>query len=494
MGVRLRRSVRLFPGVRLNFSRSGVTTTVGVRGATMTLGGHGTHVNVGLPGTGLSYRTRLAPSSSARSPKPEHARLPTPHALPPKPSISPPDGAVEIRSAEVSVLTSAGLGELKRLINEAAVRRRILISQVTSHERALKKARGRLRLARTFIIRLVTAKAVPRLAAELASAEQQLEQSRAELDGCYVEVDFGFDQATLGTYAALARSFEDLSACNRIWDITSTKAVDRVAERTVATTAVSRTPVTFSFTAPAIVRSKYQVMQLGNAGGRDLQIFPGFVMMRDLTQDFGLIEFGEFDMKLSRTRFVEEETVPADSQVIGHTWKKANKDGSPDRRFKENYQIPIAEYGELVMTSPTGLLEAYKFSHYGKTQAFAQAFGNHKRALAASIGTDGPDANLVEPPATEDEPHDSAETPDAPIPVKPAKGLWLDWTALALLVIMFVFCAFWVRSHQAHKEAPAAPVAAAPAAPSPSSSPHHRRHRHRSAATPLSSAQPGEAQ
>jgi hypothetical protein len=103
MGVRLRRSVRLFPGVRLNFSRSGVTTTVGVRGATMTLGGHGTHVNVGLPGTGLSYRTRLAPSSSARSPKPEHARLPTPHALPPKPSISPPDGAVEIRSAEVSV-------------------------------------------------------------------------------------------------------------------------------------------------------------------------------------------------------------------------------------------------------------------------------------------------------------------------------------------------------------------------------------------------------
>lgn len=57
MGFRFRRSVRLAPGVRLNFSKSGVSTSVGGRGATVNLSKHGTRTTVGLPGTGLSYST-----------------------------------------------------------------------------------------------------------------------------------------------------------------------------------------------------------------------------------------------------------------------------------------------------------------------------------------------------------------------------------------------------------------------------------------------------
>jgi hypothetical protein len=59
MGLRFRRTVKLFPGVRLNLSRSGVSTTVGVRGASVTVGKKGTYANVGVPGSGVSYRTRI---------------------------------------------------------------------------------------------------------------------------------------------------------------------------------------------------------------------------------------------------------------------------------------------------------------------------------------------------------------------------------------------------------------------------------------------------
>lgn len=59
MSVRFRRSVTIFPGLRLNFSKSGITISLGRRGASITLGGRGTYANLGLPGTGLSYRTRL---------------------------------------------------------------------------------------------------------------------------------------------------------------------------------------------------------------------------------------------------------------------------------------------------------------------------------------------------------------------------------------------------------------------------------------------------
>jgi hypothetical protein len=55
MGFRFRRSVKIIPGVRLNFSKSGVSTTVGPRGAKVTFGHGRVRETVGIPGTGISY-------------------------------------------------------------------------------------------------------------------------------------------------------------------------------------------------------------------------------------------------------------------------------------------------------------------------------------------------------------------------------------------------------------------------------------------------------
>jgi hypothetical protein len=55
MGFRFRRSVKILPGVRLNFGKRGVSTSIGVRGAHVTFGKTGTRTTVGLPGSGLSY-------------------------------------------------------------------------------------------------------------------------------------------------------------------------------------------------------------------------------------------------------------------------------------------------------------------------------------------------------------------------------------------------------------------------------------------------------
>lgn len=59
MGVmgffRFRRSFRLFPGLRFNLSKSGVSASVGVKGLHYTVGSKGTRTTVGLPGSGASY-------------------------------------------------------------------------------------------------------------------------------------------------------------------------------------------------------------------------------------------------------------------------------------------------------------------------------------------------------------------------------------------------------------------------------------------------------
>lgn len=55
MGFRFRRSIKLFPGLRLNFGKRGISASIGVRGAHITYGPSGTRTTVGLPGSGLSY-------------------------------------------------------------------------------------------------------------------------------------------------------------------------------------------------------------------------------------------------------------------------------------------------------------------------------------------------------------------------------------------------------------------------------------------------------
>ena len=52
---RFRRSARLIPGIRVNFSKSGTSLSVGRRGATVKVGPRGIRGTVGLPGTGISY-------------------------------------------------------------------------------------------------------------------------------------------------------------------------------------------------------------------------------------------------------------------------------------------------------------------------------------------------------------------------------------------------------------------------------------------------------
>jgi hypothetical protein len=60
MAFRFRRSIKLLPGVRLNVSKSGITTSIGTKGATVKVGGKaGPKATVGLSGSGLSYTEHL---------------------------------------------------------------------------------------------------------------------------------------------------------------------------------------------------------------------------------------------------------------------------------------------------------------------------------------------------------------------------------------------------------------------------------------------------
>ena len=59
MGFRYRKQIKIAPGVKLNISKSGISTSVGKRGATVNFSKRGTRTTVGIPGTGFSYSKNI---------------------------------------------------------------------------------------------------------------------------------------------------------------------------------------------------------------------------------------------------------------------------------------------------------------------------------------------------------------------------------------------------------------------------------------------------
>lgn len=83
MGFRFRKSVKLMPGVRLNLSKSGISTSIGGRGATVNISKRGTRTTVGIPGTGLSYsKSSSSRPSTNRTPHYATSNVPKPYSEP----------------------------------------------------------------------------------------------------------------------------------------------------------------------------------------------------------------------------------------------------------------------------------------------------------------------------------------------------------------------------------------------------------------------------
>ena len=64
MGMRFHRSIPIFPGVRLNFSKAGMSVSIGGAPFTFNFGKRGEQVTTSIPGTGWSWIKRFGGGKS----------------------------------------------------------------------------------------------------------------------------------------------------------------------------------------------------------------------------------------------------------------------------------------------------------------------------------------------------------------------------------------------------------------------------------------------
>lgn len=66
VGIFFRKSVKIAPGVRLNFGKRGTSVSIGPRGAKINFSKRGTYVSTSIPGTGIYMREKISGGGSNR--------------------------------------------------------------------------------------------------------------------------------------------------------------------------------------------------------------------------------------------------------------------------------------------------------------------------------------------------------------------------------------------------------------------------------------------
>jgi hypothetical protein len=321
------------------------------------------------------HTSPLTPINSHSLPTPQRSSFPlTSVANPP---------IEEIRSASTELLTSETLKELKQVLQIAYQEHEHITDQLdtarSDKQRALERYcswNNGLLFKRMFKKKFAVRNA------QLQTAEAKVEELEQQLRLTTISAKLEIAKEQAEPYFRMRDEFAALSQCSAIWDVKSHRATNKVRERTTADMRLDRQAVTFSLSNCHLIQWEQKVPHLQNANGGDLFLYPGFILYRATKEAFSVIDFHDVKQIGAVIRFHEEQGVPGDSEVIGQTWAKCNKDGSRDKRFANNYQIPIVLYGSLELKSETGLWEQFQFSNPERLQKFLVAWN----AFVASFG------------------------------------------------------------------------------------------------------------
>ena len=397
MSWRFRKSFKVMPGVRLNLTARGLSATLGASPFSVNVGPRGVYSNVSIPGTGVWSRKRLDDSCSEQSteePTPIDTGNPPPPVTPGKPALT------ELHSASTELLTSETMEGFRKLLQEANEERRVLRGEIASAEREANFTDQRyLSWERGFLFKRLFKQAFAARKESSATAKEKLEelQEQLRLSTLATQIDIQREQAE--SYYKMRDEFAALSRCQRTWDTLARRTVNRAAERSLAGEEVSREPVCFSLNDSDLIQWEQKVPHLPNRSAGDLYLYPGFVLYRASKQAFAVIESRDVHVTFKPTRFLESEAIPSDAKVVGNTWVKCNKDGSPDRRFRDNHPVPIVLYGTLVFASSRGLHEEYLCS----SPALAERFANAWNTVLASFEPGDPSYGGNAPPQAQGE-------------------------------------------------------------------------------------------
>jgi hypothetical protein len=186
---------------------------------------------------------------------------------------------------------------------------------------------------------------------------------------------YELEEETKSKFIDVQKALINLAKSVRIWRVTSEKANWDWKRNAGASSLITRRRITVGMVIPPFLRTQVKVYGV-SLGSKDLFFLPDQIFVFQ-NGKYGAVPYHSLQVRTYPTRFIESNGVPGDSSVVGHTWQYVRRDGGPDRRFANNRQIPIAQYGQLELSSQSGMNLYFQVSNLSLAQQFTETLSNY---------------------------------------------------------------------------------------------------------------------
>ncbi|RJF71375.1 DUF4236 domain-containing protein [Deinococcus cavernae] len=353
MGLYFRKSFKAGP-MRFTFSKSGISTSVGVKGARLTSGPRGTYITIG--GGGISYRQRIG--QTADKPLTSDQSFPIPQQTQSFETQYDPTDPFAIKTADISELVRASDNSVLQEINE----------------RMQLPAFGGWIYGVTALVFFVFGGFGFPLAWVLGITGIVLGAyvSKGDKENKTTPLFYQLDDQASQNFEKLISSLNNLASTQKIWRINTQQGNSDWKRNAGASMLLKRASATVLKGNPPFIRTNLEVVGI-HAGNFEIYFLPDHILVRQQGQ-YAALEYKSLDISTFETSFIEDGSVPKDAQLIRHTWQYVNKSGDPDKRFKNNRQLPVMRYGELNIKSSSGLNSIFHVSNLEAAKDFSSDF------------------------------------------------------------------------------------------------------------------------
>jgi len=320
MGLRYRKSINLGGGFRINHSKSGTGYSWGTKGYRITKkAGGGIRTTYSIPGTGLYW----VKDSKKRKNKKRGS-----------------GGKSNSRYTQPEVITTGEYlyrnesADVKQLVNDN--NQEFLDAVVKySKKRSLLTIVGCASFVLMFFVPFFVVTFFMAIIGLVVLSKTKRISAEYEFD------DYGIRRNNL-----LQQAMDTLISNKKIWQIKTIETVSTVKINAGASSTVNRKEVKFKKKKPYFLNTDancYYIKLMEN----EIFILPDRLIVKG-KKGWGTVEYSDIKIDIENEFFVESGGVPSDATISGYTWQYVNKNGSPDKRFKNNRQLPKCNYGKLL--------------------------------------------------------------------------------------------------------------------------------------------------
>ncbi|MDQ7906230.1 DUF4236 domain-containing protein [Phytohabitans sp. ZYX-F-186] len=187
-----------------------------------------------------------------------------------------------------------------------------------------------------------------------------------------VVVFYQVDGEPAACFERLAAAHQFSAQAHRAWHVEARSGTLTPYQQKVnagAHTVVRHVPGRLTTGGPPVLVTNVLVPSL-HTRTRSVYFLPDRALLRQ-GSEYAELPYASLRVSAAPQRFIEGGAVPRDSRVVDTTWQYTNVRGGPDRRFKNNRQLPVMLYGRLTLSTPQGFYMAWDFSRPEAAEALA---------------------------------------------------------------------------------------------------------------------------